>query len=118
MSKSSVPFGPFWSGDAEDVESAGFDCHRCKHPVRKCYQYLGDDSDDLEDLYNPDNWRLLFGCVCGYAILISHYERDRERIPRNREDWAAIIRKMHQLAVKAMVFTKDHDSPYTGANFN
>ena len=29
MGKSSIPFGPFWNGDAEDVEPAGFDCHQC-----------------------------------------------------------------------------------------
>lgn len=72
MGKSSIPFGPFWNGDAEDVEPAGFDCHGCKHPVRKCYQYLGDDSDALEEFYNADNWRLLFAGDCGYAILVCH----------------------------------------------
>jgi len=118
MGQSSIPFGPFWNGNADDVEPARFDCHRCKHPVRKCYQYLGDDSDDLDDLYKPDNWRVLFACNCGYAILVCNYERDRERIPRNREEWEAITGKIHQLAAKAMIFTKDHDVPYTGADFN
>jgi hypothetical protein len=111
--KSRIPFGD-WNADPDEVELAGFECTRCKRPVRLRFSYLGEDDESDSD---PENWNLNFACDCGFAILFCRCMdlNDHPRIPRDAQAWEALTKRMHQSGIRNLMIAGDQEAPWYGA---
>ena len=107
-----IPFGS-WNADPDEVEFAGFDCPRCKHPVYRRFCYLSEKTDD-DWFADPENWNLQFACDCGFAILFCRCMslNDHKQIPRTASDWLLLTKRMNQSAIRNLMIVGDSEAPW------